>query len=192
MLSIVFRLAGSEEYSSNQFKLYTDRIENYFNRYKNHEIIPFVKKIRTENGIGFDVVMSMAIHLDDDLNPLAEFTDQLPEQRWEKQNSAEFLRLLQKFRKDTQFDDFFKSNESLYQQVSNRFLPIYEKSDLNWYYSFYGKEPDEKFVIINGVGNGGGNYGPSVYLTNDKREVYAIMGTWRVDSSGKAVYKMNE
>ena len=36
LLSIVFRLAGRQEYSSKQFKLYTDRIDQHFEQYKNH------------------------------------------------------------------------------------------------------------------------------------------------------------
>lgn len=52
LLSIVFRLAGNKEYSSNNFKLYADRIENYFSAYKNHGLIQFVKKISKENNIG--------------------------------------------------------------------------------------------------------------------------------------------
>ena len=42
LLSIVFRLTGNPEYSKNDFKLYTDRIESHFSPYKNHELILFV------------------------------------------------------------------------------------------------------------------------------------------------------
>ena len=36
LLSIVFRLAESQEYSANDFKKYADEIETYFGKYKNH------------------------------------------------------------------------------------------------------------------------------------------------------------
>ncbi len=68
ILSIVFRLAGNQEYSSAIFKRYVDRINEYYDPFKEHELITFVKKIKNENGIGYDAVMSMAIHLDDKLN----------------------------------------------------------------------------------------------------------------------------
>ena len=63
---------------------------------------------------------------------------------------------------------------------------------MNWYKTFYGKEPKEKFVIVNGLGNGGGNYGPDIVFKNGTREVYAIMGTWSVDSLGMAKFDLND
>src|SRR5699024_1823096 len=191
ILSIVFRLAESEEYSSKIFKLYTDKIDSHYEPYKNHEIIQFIKKLRVENAVGYDAVMSMAIHLDNQLNPLVEFTDKVPEKRWGKDKANEFVRLLKKFYKESNSKQFFKENEQLYSEVSTRFLPVYEHLDLDCYTKFYGKEPNEKYVIIKGLGNGGGNYGPSIDLPNGKREVYAIMGTWKTDSLGMADFTID-
>lgn len=192
ILSIVFRLAESKEYSSEIFKLYTDKIGRHYNSFKDHEIIQFVKKLRKENGVGYDAVMTMAIHLDDQLNPLVEFTDIVPESRWGKDNSYEFVRLLKKFYKDSNSKEFFKENQNLFKQVRERFLPIYEHLEIEWYKNFYGKEPNEEFIIISGLGNGGGNYGPSINFPNGKRQVYAIMGTWKTDSLGMANFTIND
>lgn len=63
LLSIVFRLAGNHEYNSRRFKLYTDKIYEHYTPYKDHELIHFAKRLRKENGVSFDAVMSMAIHL---------------------------------------------------------------------------------------------------------------------------------
>lgn len=191
ILSIVFRLAESEEYSSKRFKLYTDKIESHYAPHKNHELIEFIKTLRNENGVGYDAVMSMAIHLDNQLNPLVKFTDKIPDERWGKDNANEFVRLLKKFYKESNSKQFFKENEKLYSDISTRFLPVYKHLDLNWYTKFYGKEPNEKFVIINGLGNGGGNYGPAIDFSNGKRKVYAIMGTWKTDSLGMADFTID-
>lgn len=190
LLSIVFRLADSKEYSSKKFKLYTDKIDSHFEKYKNHELIEFIKKIREENGTGYDAVMKMAIHIGKapKFRPLVEFTNEIPEDRWGKENSLQFITLLQKFYKDTDCKRFFKENLKMYQTVSEKFKPIYNNLDLKWYLNFYGKEPNEKFIIVNGLGNGGGNYGPDIVFKNGKREVYAIMGTWSVDSLGMAKF----
>ncbi|WP_080904451.1 DUF4932 domain-containing protein [Parabacteroides sp. Marseille-P3160] len=192
LLSIVFRLAGNEEYNSTQFKFYTDRIENHFSSYKNHELIQFVKKMKNENSVSYDAVMSMAIHIDNNLNPLTDFTENIPDTRWGKNNANEFVNLLKKFYQDAECDVFFKNNEDLYKEISAKFLPVYENLDLNWYSSFYGKEPTEKFTIVIGLGNGSNSYGPSYNNSNGKKEVYAIIGTLRVDSLGMAEFKINE
>ena len=193
ILSIVFRLAGAQEYNAKDFRLYTDRIDKYFSEYKNHELIEFVKKIRKENGVSYDAVMSMAIHLSQapQFKPLVEITDSIPEKRWGKENALKFIELLQKFYKDANCKKFFKENADLYRNASAQFIPVYNNLDSKWYKNFYGKEPREKFIIVNGLGNGSGNYGSSIVLKNGKKEVYAIMGAWSVDSLGMIKFDIN-
>ncbi len=193
LLSIVFRLAEAQEYNSEYFKLYTDKIGKHFSEYKNHELIQFVKKIRKENGVSYDAVMSMAIHLGGapNFNPLVQLSDTTPEKRWGKENAIKFVELLQKFYQDAHCSEFFKENSELYKNVSARFIPVYNHLDLKWYRQFYGKEPRERFKIINGLGIGGGNYGPNITLKNGDREVYAIMGTWSMDSTGMPKFNLN-
>lgn len=188
LLSIVFRLAESKEYSSNSFKGYTEKINDYYLAYRNHPLINFVKKIRIENGLGYDAVMNMAIHLDNDFNPLIQFTNDIPDTRWGKDNAVKFTQLLKKFYLDTNSRKFFKNNTSLYKKVCETFHPIYKKLDLNWYKTFYGKEPNEEFVIILSPGNGESNYGPSITLPNGIRRVYAILGVSETDTSGNAKF----
>jgi hypothetical protein len=194
LLSLVFRLADAQEYNSKRFKFYTDKIENHFEKYKNHELIKFVKQIRKKKGVSHDAVMKMAIHLSSapKFKPLVKFTDSIPEERWGKSNSEKFIKLLNAFYKDAHCKEFFDDNSELYANVSKKFLPIFDNIDLNWFQSFYGKEPKVKFVVVNGLGNGGGNYGPDIVFKNGTRAVYAIMGTWSVDSLGMAKFGLND
>jgi len=191
LLSIVFRLAGNEEYNATYFKLYNDKVENHFNAFKEHELVKFAKELKEKKGISYDAVMSMAVILDDNLNPLIDFSTTVPE-RWSKDETIKFVRLLKKFYKDAKCEEFFNDNEALFQEVATRFRPAYEKLDLNWYQSFYGRKEDENFSIIISIGSGVQNYGPSYILPNAKKEVFAIMGTWKVDESGIPVYEQDE
>ena len=189
LLSIVFRLAGRQEYSSKQFKLYTDRIEQYFGQHRNHELIQFTKSIMNEKGLGYDAVAWMSIYLDKNLNLL---TDVRPlteaDSRWNKENVEKFVLLLQRFHKDVEFEKFFNNNAELYKETILRFSPVYEQIDLNWYRNFYGKDPGGTFSIIIGAGNGNNNYGPSLNHVNSDRKIYAIMGIWNVDNEGMPVF----
>lgn len=191
LLSIAFRLAESEEYNSEIFKLYTDKIEKHYSAYKNHELIHFIKKLRQENGVSYDAVMKMAVHLDKNLDPRVEFSNTIPEPRWGRENAYDFVRLLKDFYLDSDSEKFFQDNSELYAEASERFLPVYEMLDVKWYKDFYGKEPNEKFIIVNGLGNGGGNYGPSVELPDGKKEVYAIMGAWNTGAEGMVEFPVN-
>ena len=136
--------------------------------------------------------MAISIEQPPTLNPLITYTDKIPEERWGKKNAEKFIQLLKKFYIDTKYQDFFKQNEKLYKISTEKFLPVYNKLDVKWYEKFYGKEPKEKFVIVNGLGNGGGNYGPNIEFSNGDKTVYAIMGTWRIDSLGFPDYEIEE
>lgn len=190
LLSIVFRLAGNEEYNATFFKKYTDKVESHFKQNKDHEIIMFARELSDKKRISYDAVMSMAIILDNRLNPIIDFSTTVPE-RWSKDEAIKFVRLLKKFYKDAKCEEFFNNNEALFQEVAARFRPVYEKLDLNWYQSFYGKKVDENFSIIISIGCGAHCYGPSYILPNAKKEVFAVMGTWKLDESGMPVYKQD-
>lgn len=189
MLSIVFRMAGAEEYSSEQFKLYTNKIYKHFAPYKNHPISAFIQKQRETVGTGYDAVMKMAVHVSPapEFRPLVTFTDNLPE-RWGKKQAEEFLTLLRQYYKDSKCDAFFVQNRELYRESERLFMPVFNELDTQWYKDFYGKDPKEKFNIILGLGNGGGNYGPDLIYPDGRREVFAIMGTWAPDSLSMPQY----
>jgi len=192
LLCIVFRLAGNEEYNATYFNKYTDKVESHFKQYKDHEIIKFARELKEKKGISYHAVMSMAVILDDNLNTLIDFSAIVPEKRWSEDDAKKFVRLLKEFYTDAKCEEFFNDNEALFQEVAARFRPVYEKLDLNWYQSFYGRKEDENFSIIISIGSGAHNYGPSYILPNAKKEVFAIMGTWKVDESGMPVYKQDE
>lgn len=191
LLSIVFRLAGNEEYNGAFFKKYTDRVDAHFNAFRGHELIQFAKELHRK-GISYDAVASMAVFLDERLKPVIDFSTALPSNRWTKEDATKFVTLLQKFYKDAKCDAFFKENEAFYQEVAIRFQPAYKSLDFNWFLTFFGNKADDNFKILLSPGCGGHNYGPSYSPAHAKREVFAIMGTWRVDETGMPVYDEKE
>ena len=192
LLSIVFRLAGNREYNSACFKEYNNKLAAHFNQYKNHELIDFANELRVKNGISYDAVVSMAVALDDNLNPVTDFSNAVPEKRWCATDADKFVRLLKKFNKDAKCDEFFEDNEDLFHEVEKRFAAVCEKVDLAWYHSFFGTSADESFTLLISPGCGNQNYGPSFTLSNNKKNAFAIMGIWRVDESGMPVFKEGE
>lgn len=190
LLSIVFRLAACTEYSSEVFSLYTDKIKEHYQPFKDHELIRYLRKIRKERGIGYDGVMRMAVHIDNHLNPMLHFSEDIPDSRWGKAAAVRFLQLLKKFYTDTKSNQFFKANRHFYQEISDRFLPVYKHLDVDWYASFYGKELTEEFIILIAPGNGGANYGVS-FSDGNQKTLYAIMGVWQTDNNGMAQFNRN-
>ena len=63
VLSIVARLAGYAEYNDKQAARYVADIHAYFDRFNTDSIMQFARDIRSESGISFDAVMTMAVNL---------------------------------------------------------------------------------------------------------------------------------
>lgn len=195
LLSIVFRLADSHEYSQNLFPKYVENIENHFGKFKSHDLIKYVKDELREDGIGFSSVMSMAIHITEPPNTKAiivPFSNKSLEESWREESSIKFLKLLNEFYTDADCETFFNNNKELYKTASNRFKKVYENLDLEWYQNFYGEGQKGEFRIINGLGNGGASYGSNIIYPNGNEVVYAIMGTWSIDSLGMPKYEMKD
>ncbi|MEN6619332.1 MAG: DUF4932 domain-containing protein [Rikenellaceae bacterium] len=192
LMSIVFRLAGRAEFSSRDIKLYVSKIEDHFNKFRDHELILYVKSVMNERGLGYDAVMSMAVNLDKNLFLRKDITGNSLDKRWGAECADKFTLLLRKFYTDAACEEFFKSNADFYKEVAKRFLPVYEQIDINWYKTFYGHGASEKFTIINGLGNGQGNYGVSVNYKDGNKEAFAIMGAWSTDSIGVPVFRIED
>lgn len=193
LISIAFRLAECDEYSSNVNQLYVNRINAHFEKYKSHDLIKYIRKIRN-HGIGYDAVARMAVNIGDapEFKPIIEFNNTIPEQRWGKTRALKFLKHLQTFYKDADCESFFKSEQSYYKEVVEAFMPNYQLLDLNWYTEFYGTPPSEEFKIVIAPGNGGNNYGPSLTYANGKKEFYAIMGAWNFYKDGTHLFEKSE
>jgi hypothetical protein len=190
LLSIVARLAEYEEYVHDEFKLYAGDVDKHFAKYKQHAVIEFAKKIRERKGIGFDAVMSMAVHLNPPpaLTPRVAFSEQKPDKRWGKETAEQFARLLQQFYKDADCESFFQAHAEMYKIAEERFQQLLSKVDFGWYKRFYGEVPDGTFNLYIGLLNGGGNFGPKVVHPDGKEDLYAIIGTWQVDGEGLPKY----
>lgn len=191
LLSIVFRLADAQEFKSEAFQSYVNDIDAHFSKHKNHELIHFIKEIRNEQGIGYDAVAKMAIHLSyPDLQPIIAFSEKIPEERWgtNLDNTAHFVTLLQKFHQESNFQDFYNQHQNLYKTAEDRFNQnILNEIDLEWYPAFYGKVPNEDFTIVLGMGFTG-NFGVKLQVPNQKQVVYSILGTWDIDKQQNPIY----
>uniref|UniRef100_UPI0032175E2C DUF4932 domain-containing protein n=1 Tax=uncultured Draconibacterium sp. TaxID=1573823 RepID=UPI0032175E2C len=192
LLSIVFKLAGNKEYDKVIVKDYANKVDEHFSPFNNHKVVSFAKELRQNKGISYDAVASMAIVLNDELNPLIDFSKTLPEKRWSEDDATKFVKLLKDFYKDTECEKFFEESEPLFREVEKRFSYVYDKIDLKWYQNFFGTNAEEDFNLIVSLGCGNHNYGPSYTLTNEKKKVFSVMGTWRTDGTGMSIYKEAE
>jgi hypothetical protein len=186
--SIVARLAEYNEYVSNDFKAYVDDVDKHYANHKNHPAVEYARKVRSSNGIGYDAVPSLAVHLNQNFTPKFAFSDEAPDRRWGRAPAEEFARLLQQFYKDTNSAAFFDAHAALYKTAEERMQAVIDKVDFAWYKNFYGEVPKGSFNLYIGLLNGGNNFGPKVVYPDGREELFAVIGTWKFDERGLPLF----
>ena len=188
LMGILSRMAGFQEYCMDMGGQYTKDIEAWFAPYKSHSIVKYYQDLRTKYGISHDAVMTMAIHLAIDGGKLKMMADEAGSlDRWRSVDVDSFVVRLNQFYADTRFHDFYKQHQPFYEEVMRTYeANVMQHFHQDWYARFYGTEPTEKFRVVIGFTNGGGNYGPSRQLTGQPREVFAIAGYYVDPQTSKA------
>lgn len=181
LLAIVFRLAGNPEYNQGSVPGYVRAIDAHFAAHREHPAVQEARRLRQQYGIGFDAVMSMALHVEGatDPRPRRGFASPDPslERRWSAAEAESFARSLQAFVRDTRFGDFLAANQKTLDSARVRMERVVaEHLDLAAIRHFFGREPNGAFVMVPLVANAAGNFGTR-YLEGDREEVYAIIGT---------------
>jgi hypothetical protein len=189
LMSILFRLAGNNEYTQGRVPGYIQAIDRHFAPYRDHQAVQLARQLRKNDGVSFDAVMSMAVHIKD-VQSLAERVpfdrqDLRLDKRWHGVKARTFLEAARRFVADTSFAEFLRSQEALY-DVTNSRLQTFVKTntDLEWFDRFFGARSLARFIIVPGLVNGGPSYGASLIAEDGMEEVYAIPGVWQVDSEG--------
>lgn len=190
LLSIIFRLAESREFMNDNVPFYTKEIDEYFAPFKEHEAVKFAKKVRNEQRVAYDAVMSIAIDVEitDSIRLRPNLSIFSIDNRWGLESATKFIKHLNQFYFDTKFKDFFSKHVTLYKVAEDKFSEILMEVDLDWFEKFYGEKPKGNFNLILSIPNGWGNYGPKAIFNDGKEELYAIIGSCEADSSGQLFY----
>lgn len=190
LLSVIFHLAGSEEYNRG-FLSYSKDIDTYFATFKAAPAVAFAKSLADEKGVGYDAPMYLAVYLSNapQLRPLVPFTDTIPEPRFGQADSIRMADLARQFFVVSKFHRFFQSHETFYSDAEQSLQPIVDRLDDSWYSRFFGVSSGGHFYVVLSPNNGAGNFGPHATLANGTEERYAILGCWSKSNTGQAVFR---
>lgn len=189
LMSIIFRLAGNNEYTQGRVPSYLNAIDRYFGPYRDHKAVQIARELRNTDGVSFDAPMNLAVRLKDaeSLSERVPFdrADAGLDSRWHGVKAREFVDALRSFVTDTRFNEFLKSQQALYDFTDSRLRKLVETNlDLPWYTRFFGARSPVRFIIVPGLVNGGPSYGSSVVAEDGVEEMYAIPGVFEVDAEG--------
>ena len=181
------RLAGTHQYTWNDFPKYVNEVDDYFGSFRDHPAIRLAIKLRNENWINGSAPMALAIYLNTppQLEPRNTFIP-LPDDldaRWTEDITFEFIEAARKFAVDSRFMEFYNGHQELYiQSVQNLYQNIKDEELIAWFHNYFGYKPD-KYTIIIGMQNGYGNYGLKITRKESANEYISIIGAtspfWR-------------
>ncbi len=192
LLGIVFRLAGSSEYSGRRVPDYADAVDAHFGSFKEHPAVRMAARLREESGISHDAVAFLAVQLGPlpDLKERQTLTEGQLGGRWKLAEAYAFLEQVRAFAVESDAARFFEQQRPLYETAERRMRTLIETEiDIAWVKQFYGGQPDETFIIAPALGNGTWFYGPR--SQGNMPELYAVMGVWQVDEDGRPTFDMN-
>lgn len=179
VVSIIFRLAGNEEYNLDILPSYVRDVKNHFEPFKGHPAVQFAAELAKTRDIGYDAPISLAVRLSDDMTPRKDtrFPQSLTsvDYRWTPADAEKFAALAGKFAKDTAFNKFFAKNRPLYDTAERRLQGLLDKDvNLGWFSEYFGGLAAISFHAIPGMLTGNNSYGPSITTVDGQKHVYSI------------------
>lgn len=198
LTGVVFRLTGIGVFQQEEPQTYLSEIDKEFSKYRNHELIKFVKKtVESKYDFPFNFICDLAADIEITSDGIL-FTDRWltyyddyrcfdGEEYWTKEEMEEYLRLLNKFYKDTRFRKFFFSHKEYYEITENNFKEIANQIDKDWFSSFFGKPLEMENIWISPV-LGHHNFALSRNDSNGRKFNNCIIGCSHVDSLGNPIF----
>lgn len=189
IMSIIFRLAGNQEYNEGAIASYNEDVDRWFGGRKSHPAIQLAKKLRQTYGIRYSAPMFLAIRMP---QPMGDITGQVPwkidtqgmDPQWPAKELAEFCEQARLFAQLTRFDKFFADHTEFYDTAVTRARRVIVRDvRLDWFDKFFGTRPGADFRIVIAPMLGGINYGPKRTI-GSREELYCILGIWFSDRHG--------
>ena len=194
LMSLIFRLAENPEYNQPLSKSpYSDEADAHFGTFRDHAAVKLARELRAKNGVSYDAVMSMAVHLEDakDLKmriPLESSPARL-DKRWSPDETREFLEKAREFVKDTDFGEFCQQHRRLYEAAAQRMTKtLGERDYVGWFDKFFGQRPGAKLYVIVGLLNGPCNYSSGIEFPDGREEICPVIGADKFDDEGLPVF----
>jgi hypothetical protein len=154
LLTLVFRLIGANEYAQPAAESpYARAADEWFGPARDHEVFRLAERLREEQGIGFNAVPSLAVHLTQPpelalrlvLEPWPERLDE----RWQGVDLDAFLEALRSFAADTDFLAFLEEHADVQRAAEKSLAGAIDTTHvIAWLREFFGLAAGTSYVAI--------------------------------------------
>ena len=155
--------------------IYKDDIDNYFGGVKNHPVIAYAESL-IYAGFAYDAPVQFMLHHDDppELVQKAPYSDYLIKRAGGEENLMQFADKLRDFARRTDFMQFYKAHNLLYDTLIAEVESLFEgKNYVQALEDFYGESMNSYNFILSPLFSG--NYGIPI-KTEDEYDIYAVIG----------------
>ncbi len=174
MLSIIQYLAGSELISVKKIS-YVDSINKYFEPFKKHKAVELCKEME-KKGFNADAPVALMLYLNSDFKIVKKIDEYIIKRAKGEDKINEFVKVLQDFNTETNFDKFFSDNYTILYQSMKMLIDSNFKNfnEIKTIERFYGYKQNSYNIIL--VALSGAGYGPRIDAGNGRYDVYNIVG----------------
>lgn len=198
LTSVVFRLTDDISFVHSSPEVYIADIDTEFSKFKNHELITFIKKTiysKSVLNIALPVFLASDIKItpsgivwtDEWLKTFEEEDTQSDRFYWTREEMTEYLLLLNKFYKDSDFHNFYIRHTDFYASIESAFSKIYEQLDSGWFDSFFGMSYELDNIWLTPA-NGNFNFSVTRIDSEGNKHFNCAISGIEIDSMGKAYF----
>lgn len=193
LLSILFHMAGRDEYNMTQVGAWEAAVDTVFSLYEEHPAVVMTKRLAGQYNVGYFVPMNLAVHLTPppDLAPRSPFaTSPSLHRTWTvyPDTTARYVELVRLFARASHYTRFLANHRALVDTTEARLRRLVaETVEEAWFDRFWGVAPGARFILVPGLTNGRASYGVE-YRDSTTHEMYAITGVMETDSAGLPVF----
>lgn len=194
LFSAIARAAGYPEYSVGAVQSYAASIDSTLAGFTDHPAIRFAKRMRSDRGVAYDAVISLAIHVTDppallERRPFDDAGIAL-DSRWRPAEARVFLTHVRDLMRVAGLDSLFDSYANLHRTAGHRLAALVDDSvDFAWFNQFFGARANATFHLTPGLLNGSQNYGPRYESADGTLEFHSVLGVEKTDSAGVPVFE---
>ncbi len=176
VLSIIWRLAGAEEYLRAKGTPYLDAVDRTFAPFATHPAVAMARALRQSRGISFDAPMVFAVHLDDQLALVNAAELPSIDARWTVADAEQLATVVRAFASDAKLDAFLAQHAAYHASLVRTLQGVIDtEKPIAWFDTKFGPA-QAAFVVIPSPIAGTRNFGPRATALDGSQQFFQILG----------------